>query len=150
MVRRSGDRLSRCLRMPPLSRCSLHCLPQGEHPEELLSLFPYWELLLIFTETVILRIISRKALRDFWMLHPDCEQQLKSWYQEAETAAWKGPADIKREYRSASILAGNRVVFNIKGNHYRLIVKVNYAYGMIWIRFVGTHAQYDKIDASII
>jgi mRNA interferase HigB len=89
-------------------------------------------------------------LREYWVKHPDSEQQLKSWYQEAEDAEWKSPRDIKRDYPSASILAGNRVVFNIKGNHYRLIVKINYDYGMIWIRFIGTHSAYDKIDAQTI
>jgi mRNA interferase HigB len=75
---------------------------------------------------------------------------LKAWYQEAEDADWKGPGDIKRNYPSASILEDNRVVFNIKGNRYRLIVRINYHYGMVWIRFIGTHSQYDKIDASKI
>ena len=89
-------------------------------------------------------------MREFWTKHPDCEQQLKAWYQEAEAARWKGPHEIKKEYPSASILAGNRVVFNIKGNHYRLIVRINYDYGMVWIRFIGTHSQYDKIDATKI
>lgn len=97
-----------------------------------------------------MRIIAKKTLREFWAKHVDCEQQLKAWYQEAEGAKWKGPRDIKRDYPGASFLAGNRVVFNIKGNHYRLIVKINYDYGMVWIRFVGTHAQYDKIDATTI
>lgn len=97
-----------------------------------------------------MRVIAKKALRDFWMKFPDCEQQLKAWYQEAEEANWKGPADIKRDYPSASILEGNRIVFNVKGNRYRLIVKVSYHYGMVWIRFIGTHARYDRIDASKI
>jgi mRNA interferase HigB len=97
-----------------------------------------------------LRVIAKNTLRDFWEKHPDCEQQLKAWYQEAEDAAWKGPNNIKRDYPSASFLVDNRVVFNIKGNHYRLIVKINYSYSMVWIRFVGTHAEYDKIDATKI
>ena len=97
-----------------------------------------------------MRVIAKKILRDFWLNHPDCEQQLKAWFQEASDSLWKSPKDIKKEYPSASILEDNRVVFNIKGNHYRLIVKVNYAYGMIWIRFIGTHAQYDKVDATKI
>jgi mRNA interferase HigB len=97
-----------------------------------------------------LRVIAKKVLREYWVKHPDSEQQLKSWYQEAEDAEWKSPRDIKRDYPSASILAGNRVVFNIKGNHYRLIVKINYDYGMMWIRFIGTHSAYDKINAQTI
>ena len=97
-----------------------------------------------------MRVIAKKTLRDFWNKHPDCEQQLKAWYQEAEEAKWKNPAEIKKEYPSASILEDNRIVFNIKGNHYRLIVRINYSFGMVWIRFIGTHAQYDKIDATNI
>ena len=97
-----------------------------------------------------MRVIAKKTLREFWKKHPDCEQQLKAWYGEAEAAAWKGPTDIKRDYPSASFLQSNRVVFNIKGNHYRLIVKINYAYAMVWIRFIGTHSQYDKVDATTI
>jgi mRNA interferase HigB len=97
-----------------------------------------------------LRIIAKKTLSDFWEIHPDSEQQLKSWYQETLKAAWIGPNQIKLEYPSASFLMDNRVVFNIKGNHYRLIVKINYDYQMIWIRFVGTHAEYDKINAKTI
>jgi mRNA interferase HigB len=96
------------------------------------------------------RVIAKKTLRDFWEKHPDSEQPLKSWYQEAESASWKNPNELKREYPSASIIGDNRVVFNIKGNDYRLIVKVNYDYQMIWIRFVGTHAAYDKINANKI
>jgi mRNA interferase HigB len=97
-----------------------------------------------------LRIISKKVLRDFWEKHSDCEQQLKAWFQETSSANWNSPSDIKAEYPNASILANNRVVFNIKGNKYRLIVRINYDYSMTWIRFVGTHAAYDKIDATTI
>ncbi len=103
-----------------------------------------------FTQINYLRVIAKKILRDFWTKHPDCEQQLKAWYKEAEEASWKTPNAIKREYPSASILEKNRIVFNIKGNNYRLIVKINYHYQMLWIRFIGTHAQYDKIDATKI
>ena len=97
-----------------------------------------------------MRVIAKKILRDFWEKHPDCEQQLKSWYQETSKADWTNPKRIKTDYLSASFLADNRVVFNIKGNHYRLIVKINYDYKMVWIRFIGTHAEYDKIDATKI
>lgn len=97
-----------------------------------------------------MRVIAKRALRDFWEKHADCEQQLKAWYNEAEQANWNNPNEIKKDYPSASILEDNRIVFNIKGNRYRLIVKINYPYGVVWIRFVGTHADYDKIDATKI
>lgn len=97
-----------------------------------------------------MRVLSKTILRDFWLKHSDCEQQLKSWYRETEKSEWKNANDIKREYPSASILRGNRIVFNIKGNNYRLIVKINFQYQMVWIRFVGTHKEYDRIDATLI
>lgn len=97
-----------------------------------------------------MRVFSRKTLVEFWTKHVDAEQSLKPWFSEAEKARWKTPTDIKRLYPSASFLADNRVVFNIKGNTYRLIVKINYDYGQVFVRFVGTHAQYDKIDAGTI
>ena len=97
-----------------------------------------------------MRIIAKKILREFWKKHPDCEQQLKAWFQETSKSKWKNTSDIKREYPGASLLANNRVIFNIKGNKYRLIVKINYAYQMMWIRFIGTHSEYDKIDATKI
>lgn len=97
-----------------------------------------------------MRVIAKKILRDFWEIHPDSEQQLKAWYQETSSAEWANSNDIKVEYPSASFLADNRVIFNIKGNHYRLIVKINYTYQMIWIRFIGTHASYNKVNAKTI
>lgn len=97
-----------------------------------------------------MRVIAKSTLRTCWLKHPDCEEQLKCWYKEAHEARWKHPRDIKKDYPSASFLQENRVVFNIKGNNYRIVVKINYDYGIVWIRFVGTHAQYDKIDASNI
>ncbi|MCA6443572.1 MAG: type II toxin-antitoxin system HigB family toxin [Bacteroidota bacterium] len=97
-----------------------------------------------------MRVIAKKILRNFWIKHNDCESQLKSWFHEAQKANWKNPNEIKKEFPSASILQDNRVVFNIKGNSYRLIVKINYDYKILWIRFIGTHKQYDKIDANTI
>ena len=97
-----------------------------------------------------MRVIAKRTLIRFWERHPDCEQQLKAWYDEADKAKWRYPGDIKKSYPSASILSDNCVVFNIKGNDYRLIVKINYNYGMVWIRFLGTHAEYDKINANKI
>lgn len=75
---------------------------------------------------------------------------MKAWYQETSKAEWTNLDNLKAEYPSASFLANNRVVFNIKGNHYRLIVKINYDYQIIWIRFIGSHAAYDKINAKTI
>ena len=97
-----------------------------------------------------MRVIAKRTLRDFWKTHSDCEQQLKAWFQEASNAQWTTPKQIKKEYPSASFLADNRVVFNIKGNNYRLIVKINYDYQIVWIRFIGTHAEYDKVNAKSI
>ncbi len=97
-----------------------------------------------------MRIISRKNLRDFYGNHPDAKAPLESWFQETMEARWNSPGDIKRRYPSADILPGNRVVFNIKGNTYRLIVKIHYNTGIVFIRFVGTCAKYDKVDATAI
>ena len=97
-----------------------------------------------------MRVIAKSTLRKFWIKHKDCEQALKSWYKEAEDAMWKGPKEIKKDYPAASFLSDNRVIFNIKGNKYRLIVKINYSYSILWIRFIGTHGEYDRIDANKI
>lgn len=97
-----------------------------------------------------MHIISRRPLVQFWEAHPDAEQPLRAWFTEASRANWNSPAEIKAAYRNASILQGNRVVFNIKGNAYRLVVAVEYSQGKMFIRFVGTHAEYDRIDASSI
>ena len=97
-----------------------------------------------------MRVISRKILREFWEKHPDARQPLQTWYADVKHATWKSPTDIKDIYRNASILANNRVVFNIKGNRYRIIVVVQYHYGVVYIRFVGTHKEYDRIDATTI
>jgi mRNA interferase HigB len=95
-----------------------------------------------------MHVISRKILQEFWRLHPEVEETLQAWYHEARAARWKAPQDIRNRYRSADFLPGNRVVFNIKGNQYRLVVKINYASGTVFIRFIGAHAAYDKIDAE--
>jgi mRNA interferase HigB len=95
-----------------------------------------------------MRIITRKALKTFWEQHPDAEQPLKAWFKFARGADWKTPTEVKADYRTASFLADNRVCFNIAGNKYRLVVRVNYPYRLVYIRFVGTHAAYDDIDAN--
>ena len=99
-----------------------------------------------------MRIIAVKTLRTFWETQgfEDAEQPLKAWYAEAKAADWVKPADIKAQYRNASIVGNNRVVFNIGGNKYRLVVKFNYAYRIGYIRFIGTHADYDATDVETI
>ena len=96
------------------------------------------------------RIIAKKTLRIYWKQHSNCEQYLKTWYETAKKSDWKNPNDIKKSYKRVSILPGNRAVFNIKGNSYRLIVKFNYDRQWAFIRFIGTHAEYDKINAETI
>ena len=97
-----------------------------------------------------MRVISRKALREFWERHADSEAPLRAWFKEAEEAEWARPSEIRERYASASFLADKRVVFNIKGNDYRLVVAVRYDLSIVFIRFVGTHAEYDRIDAVTI
>jgi mRNA interferase HigB len=97
-----------------------------------------------------MRVIAKSALREFWEVHPDSEEGLRAWHQEVKAAKWQGPAQVKAKYLSASILRDSRVVFNICGNKYRLVVKVRYEFGTIYIRFVGTHAEYDAVDAQTV
>ena len=96
------------------------------------------------------RILAKSTLRSFWEKHPDCEQHLKTWYDTAKHSNWKSPNDIKKIYANANIIANNRVVFNIKGNNYRLVVKFNYERSWGFIRFIGTHNEYNKIDVTRI
>jgi mRNA interferase HigB len=97
-----------------------------------------------------MRIIALGVLREFWTNHHAAEVPLRSWYAEASRADWRSPANIQSAYRNASFIANNRVVFNIKGNDYRLVVAVHCNRGMMYVRFVGTHREYDRIDASKI
>jgi mRNA interferase HigB len=97
------------------------------------------------------RIFNRSALVDFWTKHPDAEQPLRAWFQEVEKASWQTTADVRNRYASASFLPGDRVVFNIGGNKFRLVVAVKYGpLFCVYIRFLGTHAEYDRIDATTI
>ena len=95
-----------------------------------------------------MRILSQSTLAKFWEDFPDAENQLRAWYAEAKRAAWKTPADIKAMYGTASVLKGRRVVFNIHGNKYRLVVRFDYEHQIGFVRFIGTHADYDKINAE--
>jgi len=97
-----------------------------------------------------MRVIAKKTLKDYWERDPAVKVELEAWHTEARHADWKTPAAVKDKYGNASILRDGRAVFNICGNKYRLVVWVNYAFGVIYIRFIGTHREYDAIDAQTI
>ena len=96
------------------------------------------------------RIFAKSILREYWEKHPDSEQYLKTWYDTVMSSDWKTPNDVKQTYTNASILKNRRTVFNIKGNSYRLIVKFNFEKQWAFIRFIGTHTEYNKINANMI
>ena len=96
------------------------------------------------------RIFAKSSLGQFWKKYPDSEQYLKTWYDTAMNSDWKTPADVKQTFISSSILKESRVVFNIKGNSFRLVAKFNFEKQWIFIRFIGTHSAYDRIDANTI
>ena len=97
-----------------------------------------------------MRIISRSALREFWEKYPNAAGSLQAWYANVKRAKWRTPSDVKAIYRNASFIGNNRVVFNIKGNSYRLVAAINYQYGIVYVRFVGTHQAYNRINAATI
>lgn len=97
-----------------------------------------------------MRIVAKRALREFWREHADAEQPLKTWYVHVKAAKWQRPADIRSTFGAADFIAGNRVIFDIGGNKYRLIGKVNYRRHVVFIRFVGTHKDYDRIDPETV
>ncbi len=97
-----------------------------------------------------MRVISVKTLKVFWKRHPDAGKPLRAWYTEAKKAQWQSPQDIKAEYRTASVHRNNRVVVNNKGNTYRLVIADKYEFQITYIRFIGTHAEYNKINAEEI
>lgn len=98
-----------------------------------------------------MRIFSRSTLVDFWTKHADAEDPLRLWFSIVENASWSGPADVKAVFGSADFLRDNRVIFDIKGNTYRLVAHIRYGpLYLVYIRFVGTPAAYDRIDASTV
>ncbi len=100
-----------------------------------------------------MRVIALSTVRSFWEKNPgfaDAKEPLLAWYRHVLHADWASPADVKAEFGSASVLRNGRVVFNIAGNKYRLVAWINYPYRVLYVRFVGTHAQYDRIDAQTI
>lgn len=97
-----------------------------------------------------MRVIASSTLKSFWLEHPDAEQPLRAWYQEAKAAQWDDPSKVKSFYRTASILKAGRVVFNISGNRFRLVCQISYTSQIVFVKFVGTHEQYDLIDAQTV
>ena len=95
-----------------------------------------------------MRIIAKRTLREFWERHPDAREPLDRWHRMARRADWTTPEQMRQDWPRTSILGGDRAVFRIKGNDYRLVVAVDYPHGMVFIRFIGTHAEYDRIDAE--
>ena len=109
-----------------------------------LSYIPLWN------QHASMKVVTIKVLREFWIRYPDAKQHLEAWIDEARKADSKQPVDITAQFGSASILKNRRVVFNIKGNSYRVIVSVAYRFGALYIKFIGTHTEYDAIDAETI
>jgi len=99
-----------------------------------------------------MRIIAFRTLREFWERpeYSDSEVSLRAWYYDAKGSNWRNSNELKQQYTNASIVGEGRIVFNIKGNSYRLVVLIDYEFQIIFIRFIGTHRQYDKIDAKTI
>lgn len=97
-----------------------------------------------------MRIITRRLLREFWKEHREAEGELKAWYHEVKIAEWDKSADVKARYPKASIVTSERVIFDICNNKYRLVVAINYKFHVVYTRFIGSHAEYDRIDAKEI
>ncbi len=96
------------------------------------------------------RIIAKRTIKEFWIKYPETKDYLQTWYQTVKNAEWEKPSNIKQFYSTVSILKNSRVVFNIKGNDFRLVVKINYEKQWLFIRFLGSHKEYNKIDANNI
>ena len=95
-----------------------------------------------------MRVIAKRPLREFWERHPATREPLLAWFREVERADWDTPAAVKARYPAASIVGDDRMVFNIKGNAYRLVVRIRYEHRVVYVRFVGTHAEYDAVDVE--
>jgi mRNA interferase HigB len=97
-----------------------------------------------------MHVIHKRPLKEFWEKHRDVQGALEAWLAHAERAEWDSPADVVADYRSADILSGDRVVFNLKGNQYRLVVRIRYPSHVVYVRFIGTHQEYDRVEATEI
>ena len=97
-----------------------------------------------------MQVIAKRTLAQFWDRHPQAEIPLRAWHAAAQVAKWAGPADIRAQFRSADFVADNRVIFNIAGTKYRLIVHVSYTHGRVLVKFIGTHSEYDRINPGTV
>ena len=98
-----------------------------------------------------MQVIAKRTLREFWLRHPEAEAPLKLWYARAARSRWTRPSDLKAQFgTTVDFVAGSRAIFDVGGNKYRLVVKIDYVVGLVLIRFVGVHAAYDRIDAKTV
>jgi mRNA interferase HigB len=111
-----------------------------------MMIFPIWE----YPGIIIMRVVAEKTLRFFWMQHADAHGPLEAWLEFVKRVEWNTPADLQRDYGNDAVLPNNRAVFNIKGNKYRLVAHIHYKSQIIFIRFLGTHAEYNRINATKI
>ena len=95
-----------------------------------------------------MNVVARKTLQAFWTRHPKAEGPLKSWYEHVRAADWRSPQDVKNDFRSVDFVGDNRVIFDIGGNNYRVVVRISYTFKQVFVKFVGIHAEYDRIDAA--
>jgi len=116
----------------------------GAQRRRSLAIVPKWDY------DSVMRLIALSHLKQFWEKHSPAEQALLSWVSAIRAAEWAGPADIKAQFATASVLKSGRVVFNIKGNDYRLVAAVAYRFGCVYVKFIGTHREYDQIDADTV
>ncbi|WP_191559087.1 MULTISPECIES: type II toxin-antitoxin system HigB family toxin [Brevundimonas] len=97
-----------------------------------------------------MNVVARKTLQAFWARHPSAKGPLTSWYDHAKAADWRSPQDVRNDFRSADFVSDNRVVFDIGGNKYRVVVRISYTFKQVLVKFVGTHAEYDRIDVETV
>ena len=95
-----------------------------------------------------MRIVAKRTLREFWERHPDARAPLEHWYQQVRRANWDTPAEVTAQWPRSSIVGRNRVVFRIRGNQYRLVVEIFYPGRQVFIKFIGTHAEYDRVNVA--
>ena len=97
-----------------------------------------------------MRVLSKGTLREYWAKYPAAELPLRAWHRDAVAADWKTPNEVKAQFGNASIIANNRIVFNIKGNDFRLVVEISYLARIVYVLFIGTHAEYDKVNVATL